>query len=127
MHNGVEVISPLEGRNEKLDKLINLLKYLELSAASSVNFKKWYMLKRSFHAETDEKKLSEYLDQMVELLTEEQEVARKSLPLVDRDSVLGWEPSMLYIGHRENIEWKIEQIERTKKLDIGEYRSNLKG
>lgn len=125
MHKGVEIINPLEGRNEKLDKLINLLRYLELSAASSVNFKKWYMLKRSFHAETDEKKLSEYLDQMVELLTEEQEVARRSLPLVDRDSSLGWEPSMLYIGHRENIEWKIEQLERTKKLDIGEYRKCL--
>jgi hypothetical protein len=33
--------------------------------------------------------------------------ARATLPLVDFDSRLGFEPSMDYMGHREAIEWKI--------------------
>ena len=83
------------------------------------------MLKNSFHAETDEKKLSEYLDQMTALLTEEQEIARKSLPLVDRDSVLGWEPSMEYRGDEEHILWKIAQVEYMIKVELGWCREDL--
>lgn len=125
MHKGVEILSALEGVNDKLDKLINLSKYIELNVASGINFKKWYITRCKFYAETDIYKIKEYLDELEAILLSEKEIAYKSLPLVDRDSCLGWEPSMLYIGHRENIEWKIEELERTRKLDLGEYRKNL--
>jgi len=125
MHKGVEILIPLEDSNEKLDELINLSKYIELNIASGINFKKWYITRCRFYAETDPQKLWTYLDEMEDILTSEKEIAHKSLPLVDKDSRLGWEASMLYIGHRENIEWKIEELERTRKLDIGEFRTSL--
>ena len=36
-----------------------------------------------------------------------------TLELVDRNSRLGWEPSMDYIGSREMIEWSMEHIRKT--------------
>lgn len=39
--------------------------------------------------------------------------ARATLPLVDADSRLGWEPSMEYVGGRAQIEWKLALMEET--------------
>ena len=41
-----------------------------------------------------------------------------TLPLVDFDSRLGYEPSMNYMAHREAIEWKISIVERVLSEDI---------
>lgn len=71
-------------------------------------------------------KAGQLLDAMEALLLEEKENARRTLELVDRDSTLGWEPSMLYIGGRDNLEWKMEQVQFMIDIWITEYRAMLK-
>ncbi|MFA6816030.1 MAG: hypothetical protein WCS73_07025, partial [Lentisphaeria bacterium] len=37
--------------------------------------------------------------------------AKRAIPCVERDSRLGWEPSMEYVTDRWHIEWKLRQME----------------
>jgi hypothetical protein len=49
------------------------------------------------------------------LARDEYENAKATLPLVDADSRLGWEPTMGYCGGREQIEWKLRRMEKLYK------------
>ena len=62
------------------------------------------------------------LCELEEIFQAEIENARATLPLVDFDSRLGFEPSMDYMGHREAIEWKLAIQERVLREDIAELR-----
>lgn len=42
---------------------------------------------------------------------DERENVRATIPLVEFDSALGWEPTMGYVCDRENLEWKLRQLE----------------
>ena len=37
-----------------------------------------------------------------------------TIPLVEFDSSLGWEPTMGYVCDRENLEWKLNQCKGVK-------------
>ena len=62
---------------------------------------------------------------MESLLKEEIENARETLPIVDADSRLGWEPSMLYLGDRAHIEWKIRQVEYVLDKEIPYLKKSI--
>jgi hypothetical protein len=50
------------------------------------------------------------VDEMVALAEAEIANAEATIPLVDADSRLGWEPSMEYMCDRAHLEWKISQV-----------------
>ena len=52
------------------------------------------------------------LNQLIDLARAEQENARRTIPLVEADSRLGWEPTMHYMTDAEHLKWKIEQVRR---------------
>ena len=55
---------------------------------------------------------------MRELAEAELENARRTIPLVELDSRLGYEPSMEYIGDKEHLLWKIETTKRALEEEI---------
>ena len=44
------------------------------------------------------------------MLDDEELNVRETIPLVEADSSLGWEPSMFYVADREHLEWKLRQL-----------------
>ena len=62
---------------------------------------------------------------MEKLLEEERKVVLDTIPLVERDSRLGWEPSMLYMTDKRHLEWKLRQLDYTVNNEIGLYRKCL--
>ena len=52
--------------------------------------------------------------------------AKKALKIVDKDSSLGFEPSMGYGGDRAHIEWKIRQVEHMMTHELAIYENGLK-
>ena len=49
------------------------------------------------------------------------ENARNTIPFVDEDSRLGFEPSMEYMCDREHIEWKIALTEEMIANELPKY------
>ena len=64
------------------------------------------------------------LDKVAEIIRAEIENAKATIPLVEFDSRLGYEPSMDYMCHRAALEWKIEIEERILSEEIPKLRSD---
>ena len=110
MQQGVDVFESIPEKNEKLLSIINLGKYITNCVQTNIHAKQWYILKCKLNAAFDRDEARALVPQMEELLHAEIENAKATIPLVEVDSRLGWEPSMLYLGDKEHIEWKIRQV-----------------
>ena len=51
------------------------------------------------------------------VLDDEEANVRAAIPVAERDSSLGWEPTMFYVSDRPNLEWKLRQID-DKRRDL---------
>ena len=85
----------------------------------------WWLLKHELFGEADPARANALLDQMVELAEREIANAQETIPLVERDSRLGFEPSMEYMTDRRHLEWKIAVVRRVVDHEIAQYRKAL--
>ena len=67
--------------------------------------------------EENEKLICEIED----LLLRERKNAEDTIPLVEADSRLGWEPSMEYIGDARHLRWKIKQTTQVIEEELKFY------
>ena len=125
MQSGVKTLESIPKKNEKLLSVINLGKYLTHCVKTNINAKKWHLLKCRKELSFSREELSGVVAEMESLLKEEIENARETLPIVDADSRLGWEPSMLYLGDRAHIEWKIRQVEYVLEKEIPYLKKSI--
>ena len=58
-------------------------------------------------------------------LRDEIKNAEETIPLVEADSSLGFEPSMLYMTDRRHLEWKIRQVKYVIDFDLPKFRRDL--
>ena len=70
-------------------------------------------------------KALDILDQMESLAGEEMKNAEDTIPAVETDSRLGWEPSMEYVCDRWHLEWKQRQM-KSMLGELDSYRELLK-
>lgn len=73
----------------------------------------------------NKKVLLEIYDEMQALLEGEIKNAERAIPLVEKDSRLGFEPSMLYVTDKWHIEWKIRQVRYVIDTDLNNYRKGI--
>ena len=76
-------------------------------------------------AETDANKSAEILNRIEQIAKEEIENVRNTIPLVEYDSALGYEPSMDYVADKAHLEWKIRQLMSVLSVDIPNYRKGI--
>lgn len=69
--------------------MINLGKFIVNCVKTTINVKKWYILKMQLLIETDEKKICELVDEMTKIGNDEIKNAEDTIPLVEADSRLG--------------------------------------
>jgi len=106
--------------------MINLGKFIVNCVTTAINVKKWAILKMKLFIETDEAKINEYIDQLIEIGKDEIKNAEATIPLVEADSRLGWEPSMEYMTDAYHLKWKIKQVKLTIEGELPVYRSALR-
>ena len=116
------VIDSLCGRQKEaaLD-LYGIGRFMQYTARCAVNTKMWYLLKLEFMKNGGNKK--DVANKMMEIAKDEIENARKTIPLVERDSRLGLEPSMEYMCDKAHLEWKIFHTEKAIKAVIEEAKA----
>lgn len=114
--------------NKKQDAfyMINLGKFIVNCVKTTINVKKWHTLKMQLFIETNETKVVELVDRMIEIGKEEIENAKDTIPLVEADSRLGWEPSMEYMTDVYHLEWKISQVRYVIEEVLPAYKGGLK-
>ena len=78
--------------------------------------KRFFLLDQERQKTKDPQRNTEIVLKMIELLKAERDNAESTIPLVEYDSVLGFEPSMEYTGDKKRILWKINQVDEEIKM-----------
>jgi hypothetical protein len=111
---------------EELLRLINLGEFIVCIITTNLHMKKWYLTKRALEAVSTEEEAVVQLDKLTQIALAEIENAKAAIPLVEFDSRLGWEPSMEYVCHRENIEFKIRHLQYVLDNEIPTLRNHYR-
>ena len=109
---------------ENAERLYALGKYIFNSVRTVVNIKKWYLTTVELKICADPEKASQLLDKLIEIAAVERENVLDTIPYVEHDSRLGWEPSMEYVCDKWHLEWKLRQLDFALK-EIEDYRKIL--
>lgn len=126
LKDGIDLLESIENPNERLLKLINMGKFMYRSCITGNNVKKLFILTQKLNlAATNEESL-ELIDQIEALLLEEKENVEKTIPIVQADSRLGWEPSMEYQGDEKCLRWKLRQLEYEFTYTLPRHRGSCK-
>ncbi len=125
MTEGIQILEKIKQKNEDLERLIGLGCYIAATAKTTIHTKKWYMKKIALLQETDRKKALLLINELEQIANDEIENAKSVLWAVENDSILGWEPSMEYLGDAEHIQWKIKQVENVRDTRLQEFKMCL--
>ncbi len=125
MQEGTDILYNLPVKTEKTEELKNLGHFITNCVKTGINAKKWHMLICQMNVADTKELLSDIFDKMENLLNTELENVYDTIPLVEYDSRLGWEPSMLYMTDKWHLEWKVRQVRYVIDTEIGKYRRAL--
>ena len=125
MEKGVAVFEAIPEKNEKLLRLINLGKYITNCVLTNIHAKEWHILKCRLNAAFDRDSMLMIVAEMEKLLHGEIQNAEATIPLVEADSRLGWEPSMLYLGDKAHLEWKIRQVHYVLEKELAYLKKSI--
>lgn len=126
LEDGVKILETIKNPNDNLLYLINLGKYMAAIVTTGIHLKQWYITKTKLLLEQDLDKIEELFVTLIEIAEAELKNAENTLPIVEVDSRLGWEPSMEYVGDKASIEWKIRQVKYVLEKEIPEYKQRFK-
>jgi len=112
------------GKRDAGERLAALGLFIRNSIATVIHIKRWWLLNIALQASGNRAGSLAILDRLDALATAEIANAERTIPAVERDSRLGWEPSMEYVCDRWHLEWKIRQV-RSALSEIATYRNCL--
>lgn len=122
---GIKYLKKVKNPNQALLDLLNLSKFIRNYTQTGLHAKMWHVLICKMNVETDKDKLLDIYNDMEILLKAELKNAEDTIPLVEYDSRLGWEPTMLYLTDRRHLEWKIRQVRYVLESDLPKYKHGL--
>ncbi|MDA0744956.1 MAG: hypothetical protein O2954_00420 [bacterium] len=94
---------------------------------TTIHVKRWWKLKQALKAAEGKDEIRSVLSKMKALAEAEIENAELTIPLVEFDSRLGWEPSMEYMADRAHLEWKIAQVKRVLDEEMPAWERGMEG
>jgi len=103
-------------------RMLNLGRFILNCVNTTINTKKWWIIKQELKNETEQNRINSILDRMMVLINNEIANAKATIPLVEEDSRLGWEPSMEYMTDRSHLEWKIALLKKIVDIEIPQLR-----
>ncbi|MBE6931168.1 MAG: hypothetical protein E7463_12915 [Ruminococcaceae bacterium] len=108
---GLDLLERVENKNEELLRLINMGHFIHRTILTALNRKHYFLMDRSLQAAQSSAERAAIIPDMIALLRVERENARTTIPIVEADSILGFEPSMEYVTDRRRLEWKLNQVD----------------
>lgn len=125
MRQGIEVLETIADPCDELLRLINLGKYIAAVVVTGYNTKRWYVAKSKLLTEQDSEQIQKLFSELSQIAEEELQNAESTIPLVEADSRLGWEPGMDYLGGKNAIEWKIRQVRYVLDSELPKYKQSF--
>ena len=109
-----------EKKRDNALRILGIGKFIRNTARTAANVKEFFKRKEKLLA-SEGKYRNLLVDEMIEICKSELENAKDTIPLVEFDSRLGYEPSMEYMCDPAHLEWKIEQLTRVIERELPSY------
>ncbi len=123
---GIEILDSIENKNNELLLLTNQCRFMRCCITTGINSKLWWVKRCEVKACRDRIEIAKLMDCLDDILVNERDNAKEALIYAQRDSNLGWEPSMEYIGGVWHIEWKIREIEYMHSCELQNWKDSIK-
>ena len=111
-------------KRDEAKRLEALGHFIRNSTITTIHIKEWWQANIAMQASPSAEEAEKYLDKIEELAHAEIKNAEDTIPAVEFDSRLGWEPSMEYVCDKWHLEWKIRQVNSALR-EIADYRKML--
>lgn len=122
MLSGIALLEESDNPNDALLRLCNLAKFMQHTIRTGIHVKKHYILNQQLSVAGDRDKAADLIDKMEEIMLAEKDNVLATIPLVQVDSRLGWEPSMEYTTNEECLYWKLRQLDHELTNVLPRYR-----
>jgi hypothetical protein len=111
LYRGIQVLKSCPAPNENLRRLTGLAEFMYRTAVSVIHVKRHYILRQQLSIAGSAENAETILAAIEALLLAEKENVTATIPLVQADSRLGWEPSMEYACDEDALRWKLRQLD----------------
>lgn len=125
LEEGVALLKAIPDPNKELAYLINLGEYMCCYVQTGIHAKEWFLAKAKAGSADTREQVREQLDKLRAIAKAERANAEKAIPLVRKDSRLGWEPSMEYIADEEHIRWKLRHLDYVEEFEFECYEKSI--
>ena len=122
MLDGIKILEACENKNENLERLILLAKFIYRTIITVIHVKKHYILKQKLSVAQTRENAENILNEIEVILREEKLNVEATIPIVQQDSRLGWEPSMEYTTDEEALRWKLRQLDYQLDIVLAKFR-----
>ena len=121
----IEAVIPAipERKREEATRILGVCKFIRNTMRTTVGVKEFLKRKERL-LDTHGEERNRLVDEMLEICRAEEENALDTLPLVEFDSRLGYEPSMEYMCDPAHIEWKLALLRDVMDRELKEYYEN---
>ena len=109
-----------EKKREEAARVLALGAFIRNTVRTSINYKEFYKRKCRL-LQTHGAERNKLVDEMLDICRAEVKNAEETIPMVEFDSRLGYEPSMEYKCDRERIEWKLKLIKEVIDTELPSY------
>jgi hypothetical protein len=124
MQEGMASLNQIEGDSRNLEKLKALTTFIINSCTTVIHIKAFYIKLQQLSVIGDKEKAAKLLDEIEQLLITERKNAEATIPAVQADSRLGWEPMQDYLCDEEALRWKMRQIDYTLEFELPKFRKS---
>ena len=112
------------GKRDEAGRLEALGHFIRNEIVTTINIKKWWRANMAMQNCQTAEEAEKFLDEIEGIAAAEAENVKDTIPLVEFDSRLGWEPSMEYVCDKWHLEWKLRQLESALR-ETAAYRRML--
>ena len=126
LKSGIKKLKALPNKNKELLSVINIVEYILYSNVTLLNVKLFYEQRVAIKLCDSPTRMLDICEKIRKIALSEIENAKKSIKCVQKDSRLGYEASMGYVGGEDRIKWKIKQVNYMIDREISYYEDNVK-
>ena len=115
---GIDVLEGIKNANDSILRLANLGKFMYRTLITAEHVMRVYLLVQKSLITYDKDERLGYAKELREILLSEKDNVEKTIPIVQVDSRLGWEPSMEYQCDEKCLRWKLRQLEHELNVSL---------
>ncbi len=116
LEEGIALLDSVEEKNEEVERMANMGRFMYRTVITALNTKRFFILDQRRLASTDKAERDQCIREMIDILLSERENAIDTIPLVNLDSALGFEPSMEYVTDEKRLLWKVGRVDEEIRM-----------